>query len=198
MENRKPTTSSTLTPRVDWLWPALGLTSLCALPSRIPARASRASRRRGDAVLDQAGCQRPTATVTQAVDQFLRATGQLCYFRRGEPRDVAQPHDLALVRSLGCRESASRRSSLSRRALTGSAPSSVGVLTSSTGIMRWWRGWSTARLRATRMTHAKNGPSRSSYLPITWVSFANTCWVTSSASWESCRMLRTYPNTLSA
>ena len=62
--------------------------------------------------------------------------------------------------------------------------------TSSHGIARRWRMWSTATLRATRRIQAENGTSRGSYLWSFVISFANTCWVTSSASWSSRTMLR--------
>ena len=64
-------------------------------------------------------------------------------------------------------------------------------MTSSQGTGRRWRSESIATLRATLRIHAVNGTSRGSYLWITDISFMNTVWVASSASWASRRMLST-------
>ena len=54
--------------------------------------------------------------------------------------------------------------------------------TSSHGMARRARMWSTATLRATRRIQAANGTERCSYFGSTTISFAKTCCVTSSAS----------------
>ena len=66
-----------------------------------------------------------------------------------------------------------------------------GSITFSVGVSRLARSWSIATLRAMRSSHAKNGTPRSSYLTIAVISFANTCCVTSSASWSSRTIERT-------
>ncbi len=65
--------------------------------------------------------------------------------------------------SSGSVASASRRSSARSRAESSSPPWPCSSRTSSQGIARRWRMWSTATLRATRMIHAENGTSRGSY-----------------------------------
>ena len=55
--------------------------------------------------------------------------------------------------------------------------------TSSAGIARRERMWSSAALRDTRMIQAAKGTSRCSYFRIAVISLAKTFWVMSSASW---------------
>ena len=117
--------------------------------------------------------------MVQPVDGAVGAADLLGDLDRREAEHVTQDVDLALVPRQSGERGVQRASALGRVFARGI----VEAEDLSVDVARRTRTTSTATLWDIRSSQATNGTSRCSYLEIAVMSLANTCWVTSLASW---------------
>ena len=113
--------------------------------------------------LGQRGAQRAAAAVVQAVDRRLAAAEPVGDLAGGEPDEVAHARRPGAAPRAAWRARRAGRATRLRADVVLAAVLSSSR-TSSQGIARRWRMWSTATLRATRRIQAEKGTSRGSYL----------------------------------
>ena len=110
--------------------------------------------------LGEHGAQGAAAAVVEAVDRRLGLAHARRDLAGAQADEVAQHDHLALVAG----QRRERLGQRCQRVVVGASTRGSSSRTSSHGMARRWRMWSTATLRATRRIHAANGTSRCSYL----------------------------------